>query len=362
MYIKTFTELCDYVNGLDITPAEKLMVLTADRSADDVPKLIDYMNSRNISFFGGIYPALLVGNNTERQGFIIQKFEPIYCSMVLPYLMSFKLDATSLHGSTAIVLADGLSNKFKDLTDTVFNKIGKGVKYIGGGAGFYDLNHRPCIYDNKGLYKDVLYICIIKAHLRLAVEHGWQKMLGPYLVTRSEGNVLIEIANQNAFEFYNDVIEGIENIRLSKEDFFSFAKEHPFGIDEEGQQNFYVRDPIYVNENNEIVCVANIPEGSDLYILKGNLSSLLGSSMIIAEYCAKRAPARYLPLLFDCISRAMFLEEHFNLELSYIQKLLNCTLEGALSIGEIASQNTGKLIIHNKSTILGLLWIPNQGK
>ena len=357
MYVRTYKELLNCIEGLTIEPSEKLMILTADQSANEVPKLIRFMNSQSISFFGGVYAALLVSNRNERQGFIIQKVKPLYCSLVLPYMMPFKLDPDSLKGSTAIVLVDGLSSKFKALTDTVSEKVGKGVKYIGGGAGFFDLNHRPCIYDNNGLHMDVLYICILKNHMELAVEHGWKKLDGPYVVTRSEGNILIEIDHQNAFGFYKDAIENIENVILSREEFFSFAKERPFGIEQVGKQSFFVRDPIRINEKDEIVCVANIPQKSEIYLLKGDLCSLLESSIEIAEHCASRAPSNYLPLLFDCISRAMFMDDKFDLELCNIQSLLEYPIEGALSIGEIASQTSGELIIHNKSTILGLLTI-----
>ncbi|EQB87342.1 hypothetical protein M918_09595 [Clostridium sp. BL8] len=37
------------------------------------------------------------------------------------------------------------------------------------------------------------------------------------------------------------------------------------------------------------------------------------------------------------------------------QSKLKYPVEGALSIGEISSQKNGELVIHNKSTILGLL-------
>ncbi|MBC9784068.1 FIST C-terminal domain-containing protein [Heliobacterium chlorum] len=355
MYKRTFRELADYIAQLDILPSEQLMILTADKSSHHVPELINLMNSKNMQFFGGVYAALLSGNKMEREGFIVQKYEPLYCSIVLPFLMRFNLDPKDLENTTALVLVDGLSSKFKDLTDTVYNKVGSNVTYIGGGAGHYDLQHRPCIYDHKGIYKDVLYICIVKGSTELAVEHGWRKMDGPFTITQSNGNTLAEIDYQNAFDVYKDIIEQEENLRISKEDFFSFAKDHPFGIQEKGHFEIVVRDPIGVNDNDEIVCIADIPKGSQVYVLKGNANTLLASSIQIAEYCAKRAPAKYRPLLFDCISRAMFLEERFDSELSNIQAYLKYPVEGALSIGEIASRKNGEIIIHNKSTILGLL-------
>lgn len=355
MYLVNFDQLKSYMEYLEVKPSEQVMVLVAGKSAQYVQDLQDYMNSKNIRFFGGIYAALLVESKTQYEGFLVQKYEPIYSSLVLPYMMRFKIEEDCLKDSTAIVLVDGLSSKMKDLTDTIYNKVGNKVKYIGGGAGFYDLKQRPCIFDNKGIYQDVLYICIIKEKMELAVKHGWNKLMGPFHVTKSEANVLSEIDNENALAVYRDMIEEVEGLRLGREDFFTYARDYPFGIVEKNQTEMVVRDPITINDQDEIICVAGIPQGSNLYLLKGNVDTLLESSVEIATYCAQKAPQRYVPLLFDCISRAMFMEDIFDMELANIQKRLKYKVEGALSIGEVSSTNNGELTIHNKSTILGLL-------
>jgi len=160
-----------------------------------------------------------------------------------------------------------------------------------------------------------------------------------------------------AFEVYRDVIEDHENITITKEDFYTYAKDHPFGVVIKGQSEIVVRDPIALDDKNDIICVAGIPYHSEIYVLKGNIDSLLSSSFEIAEYCAAKAPSNYIPLLFDCISRAMFMGNRFEEELNNIQDKLAFSVEGGLSIGEIASQRNGELIIHNKSTILGILAI-----
>jgi len=129
---------------------------------------------------------------------------------------------------------------------------------------------------------------------------------------------------------------------------------HPFGIDT-GFGRVIVRDPIAVNENGEIVCVATIPQGCQVHILKGDSRLLLDSSIRIAGICAADAPDEYTPLLFDCISRAMFLENKFTTELKNIQEKMRYEVEGALSIGEISSKANGEIVIHNKSTVLALL-------
>jgi hypothetical protein len=355
LYLKNIDELKMYMNAIKVEESEQLMILVGEKSAENVRVVMDFLNERKIKFFGGIYSRLLVGNKSFSEGFIIKKFEPVYSSIVLPYLMRFKTNLEVGQDYTAIVLVDGLSSKMKELTDTVYGKVGNKAKYVGGGAGYYDLKHRPCIFDNTGIYEDVLYVCIIKSDSKIAVKHGWNKLEGPFEVRESKGNVLCKLGNYGAFEVYRDVIEDEAHITLYKEDFFTYAKEHPFGIVQKGEGEVIVRDPITLNEDFEIVCVADIPEGSSVYVLKGNIDTLLRSSIEIADYCAANAPDKYTPLLFDCISRAMFMEERFEEELWNIQSRLNTKVYGALSIGEIASGNDGELIIHNKSTILGLV-------
>lgn len=355
MYLKTINELRNYLEVLAIKETEQIMVMVGDKSSDSVTELTELMNAKGIRFFGGIYPSLLVRDKSISEGFIINRVEPVYAAVVLPYLMRFKENLQASENYTAIVLVDGLSDKMKALTDTIFNKLGRKVKYIGGGAGFYDLRHRPCIFDNNGIYKDVLYVCIVKNDINLAVEHGWNKLEGPFSISEAKGNLLCKLDNYSAFEVYRDVIEETERITLYKEDFFIYAKDHPFGIVEKGEADVIVRDPIAVNENYEIVCVADIPSNSQLYILKGDENSLLRSSLQIAEYCSSKAPEKFKPLLFDCISRAMFLEDRFEEELSNIQRKMKYSVEGTLSIGEIATKSNGELVIHNKSTVLGLV-------
>ena len=354
MYFSNLDDFKVFAQDAVLSSSDQLMIMVGDRSADQVNDMIDFLNQKNISFFGGIFPGLIVGNRNVREGFIAEVLQPVYSSLVLPFMMRFAQDRESLKGYTAIVFVDGLSGRMKDLTDTLYGKLGAAVTYVGSGAGFYDLQHRPCIFNSKQLYQDSLYVCIVKNRTELAVERGWNKLDGPFFVKRSRDNILSDVDNYRAFELYRRVIEEEENLTLFKEDFFIYAKDHPFGILED-DGSLIVRDPIAVNNDDEIICVAGIPEGSEIYVLKGDAHTLLESSLKITAKCRKRAPGKYLPLLFDCISRAMFLEERFTDELDNIQSGLKYKVEGALSIGEIATRNNGELIIHNKSSVLAII-------
>ena len=179
MYFRTLGDFKNYVDCSDFSSSEQLMIMAGDRSAGQIPEMMELLNKRNISFFGAIFPEIIVGNRTRREGFVVEKLKPIYSSLVLPFMIKFLQDREKLRGATAIVFVDGLSSKMKDLTDTVFEKLGNTVTYVGGGAGFKDFKHRPCIFNSREIYKDALYVCIIKQHF-LAVEHGWKIMRGPF--------------------------------------------------------------------------------------------------------------------------------------------------------------------------------------
>lgn len=355
MYISSIKQLKLYIEQLTLSDGEELMVMVADGSADDVEQIREELNLKGIKFFGAIFPGLLNARKLERNGFIVDKVKVLYSTIVLPYMMRFKMDIEEIKGATAIVFNDGLSPKAQVLVDTLYGKLGNNVKYIGGGAGFYSLQHNLCIFDAKGIYKDVMYVCVIDSSVEIAVDHGWKRIQGPFQVTKSEDNVLSAIDNEIAFEVYKHVIEEEKNITLSKEDFFFYAKEFPFGI-KKGDKMDIVRDPISINEAEEIICVASIPEGSEVYVLNGDTDALLHSSKNIVSKCSQKGSGiKHIPLLFDCISRAMFMEERFEEELHNIQDKLNAHLFGALSIGEISSVEGGDIQIHNKSTVLGLL-------
>lgn len=355
MYLSTLNDLKYYVEELLINSDERLMVYVGDGCEKEVQDMMNYLNSKNILFFGGIFSKLLVGDRSLSKGYIVNKVKPIYCSMVLPNLMKFNEELNEKENYTTLIIADGLSSSFKELTDTVYEQLGNKVKYLGGGAGFYNLNHKPCIFDNDGITMDSLYVCIIKSDTKVAVEHGWNILKGPFNVTEANDNILSELDGESAFEKYKEILEDETGLAIYREDFFTYAKEYPFGIMNGTHLELVVRDPISVNDDSDIVCVADIPKNSNLFILSGNSRTLLESSLTIADRCSKIAPKKYKSLLFDCISRGMFLEGNFAIELANIQNRMNCTVEGVLSIGEIASKSDGSIVIQTKSTVLGLI-------
>lgn len=60
MHLKSFPQVKEYVENLEVKSTEQLMIIVAEKSSQNVGELIEYLNSKNIKFFGGIYPRLIV--------------------------------------------------------------------------------------------------------------------------------------------------------------------------------------------------------------------------------------------------------------------------------------------------------------
>jgi hypothetical protein len=93
-----------------------------------------------------------------------------------------------------------------------------------------------------------------------------------------------------------------------------------------------------------------------VYLLKGDPKNLVAAAGATARTLSimQESEEQDSVLLFDCISRALFLGDEFYRELETIGDNL-CKKDnffGALTIGEICSNTNGQVRLLNKSTVL----------
>ena len=93
-----------------------------------------------------------------------------------------------------------------------------------------------------------------------------------------------------------------------------------------------------------------------VYLLQGSVDSLLSSAEQAAILATKKIDDDDFSatMVFDCISRVLYLEDNFSKELDLIAK--HCSeqaLFGVLSFGEIVNSETGAIRLLNKSTVIG---------
>jgi hypothetical protein len=353
---RSIEEVCQNKSILSV------LVLSCDENQYTDVELNPFLQSLNISIFGGIFPQIIYGRKNFTKGNIIVGLEEDLQPVIIENLSSkseqiedeieqnFLLDKPI---DTMFVFVDGFSSTIATLIDELFNYFGLEHNYIGGGAGSLTFIQKPCIYTNRGLLEDAATIVATNLKSGIGVKHGWKEISGPYQITKSNKNIIEELDYKPAFEVYKEVIEANSNNRFNENNFFDIAKGYPFGISKIGSEKV-VRDPI-TTQNGSLICVGELHEGDYVDILMGENESLINAAKdayIIAKDNYKGENMQ-ITFFIDCISRVLFLGDDFKDELNIIPD--DFLAIGALTLGEIANSGQDYLEFYNKTSVVCVL-------
>ncbi len=358
-----------YIESLQPTEKEVVMLLFGEQNTPDIPALIQALNSKNIVFFGGVFPGIIYGNKKSTEGCIVKKFKMLGKPFLTQGISSAQFDKfteqvlpENSEQGTAIVLLDGLSNNVYRFLGRLNDLLGEQCYFIGGGAGSINLEQNPCIFSNEGFMADAAVVCVIDNQVRLGVRHGWQHLKGPFVATKTEGNTILQLNWEPALGIYASIIEDDCGEKIDKNNFARIALGYPFGILREKEDDI-VRDPISIGENGSIICTGEVPANSVLHVLKSNAETLLIAAQKAIADCGKQGG---LPIdaettfVVDCITRSIFLDHQFAEELEIIRSNLIINHPGQepfgiLSLGEMSSYGKGLLEVFNKTIVVGTL-------
>lgn len=349
--------ISNHVNG------NAALISVGEHTEVDINALILDLNQAGVTFMGGIFPKVIHGNSILDKGFVINTLSNVESLYVIENISSKDYSIPNINFNESkdyslFTYVDGLTSNISHYLGELYENYGMQTNYFGGGAGSLTLVQKPCVFTNDGLYQDAAVFCVLNMASRIGVGHGWSKVDGPFIVTKAEGNVIKELNWENPFEVYKAVVEKHSGKTFTDDNFFDIAKGYPFGILKEDAECI-VRDPLMVNENNQLVCVGELEDNMVVDILNGNGASLIAASKKATEDSVKQATAPHKAILIDCISRILFLEDNFDKELSTITETIKSefpevSIGGALTLGEISSYGEGFLEFYNKTVVIGL--------
>jgi len=253
---------------------------------------------------------------------------------------------------------DGLTSNTAPFLSEVYNNYGNALHYLGAGAGSLSFEKYPCLFTKEGFYQDCAIISFLPLKSKLGVKHGWEKIKGPLVATKTNKNTIIELNWENAFEVYKKAIEEDSNIKIDQQNFFEVSKGFPFGMYKKDLEDV-VRDPIAVSDIGELICIGEVPENTVLNILKGEKESLIYAAGSAANKCKIDDKENISnSIVIDCITRALFLEEDYSKELVAVESELSSKTipVGILTLGEISSYGLGILEMFNKTIVVGVLY------
>lgn len=349
---------------------KSIIILTATQAHWSLAELNPLLLNCPVPIFGGIFPLVITKSGCHTDKTLVLGLQCSFKLAVINDLSSQTAYKQTLVNSqfsgvtkntTLMVFVDGLAKNVERLVEDIYDVFGAIPNTIGGGAGALDFIQRPCVITPQGVLSDAALIAYSDVSSYPAFAHGWEVLDGPFLITEAAANTVQSINFLPAFEFYKARIEALSNHNFAQQEFFDIAKNFPLGI-ASIDSDILVRDPLK-RLDNDLFCVGELPQNSTVYLLQGDVDGLIQAS----GAAATQAYASYdvangvtqketFALIFDCISRQLFLGEQYPRVLDKIQTTLGSRTQifGVLSLGEIANSICGPIELLNKTTLIAI--------
>ena len=269
-------------------------------------------------------------------------------SRPLACILADRLNAADLKG--IFVLSDGLNINGSELAAGFNDRLSNSVVVTGGLAGDGERFAQTWVLKNGkpqrnliaalGFYGDI--------HIGHGSQGGW-KPFGPAReVTRSEHNVLYELAGTPALALYKtylgEMASGLPATGLR----------FPLALSQANDNNELVRTILAIDEAAQsLIFAGDVPVGSQAQLMRANLDQLLEGAEEAALMCDAETDDPILAIAISCVGRRMVMGADAEEEVEAVLDNLppSTTQIGFYSYGEIspANKDKGHCHLHNQT-------------
>lgn len=256
-----------------------------------------------------------------------------------------------------LVFSDGLEVNGSSLIRGMKEQLPRGVQVTGGLAGDGELFESTLTCCGSSARSGmVAAVGFYGGGLRVGFGSlgGWDPFGPERIVTRSEGNVLIELDGKNALDLYKLYLgEYAEQLPAS-------ALLFPLSLKLPGGDRV-VRTVLTVDEQAGTMTFAgDLPEGHHARLMKANFERLIDGAVGAASLSQDVLGVHQaeLGILISCVGRRMVLGQRIEEELESVREVVGGTaaLTGFYSYGEIAPLMAAKPCeLHNQTMTITLL-------
>jgi hypothetical protein len=331
---------------------ELLVLLIAENTDFDMEKLLIFNNS----VFGAIFPQIIFQDHYYETGLLVLTLaQDEYHVFLMPDMKSPSFEEIDNAAKSLLMFVDGSYGQIECFLEELFLYTDEGLCIIGGSAGKRSFPQDPVIFDQNGMYKNAALFISSSAHIGVGVNHGWKTIDGPFTVTSAAGNLLKEINNQNAFEFYASCLYRNKRLSLNRDNFFEISKTYPIGIKTFDYEPV-VRNPINF-DGNGLFLAGRIEKDGIIFLLEGDADGLIEAARQASEDAVSNLgeiPNRLF--IIDSISRSLLLKDAFQKEIESIHSLApSAVMFGVLAFGEIANRSDRYIEFFNKTCVIGAI-------
>ena len=253
-----------------------------------------------------------------------------------------------------LIISEGSFINGTELINELIFQTKESVPIFGGLAGdeYYfektvvGLNHdaSPGKVVAVGFYGDAL-------HFGFGSEGGWSDFGPEREVTHSDKNVLYKIGDRSALDLYKEYLGKYADELPSSSLYF------PLSMKENKDSEPVVRTILSIDEDKKSMTFAgNIPIGSSVRFMKGNIDKLIDASYhAAAEIYKNQDDQPELAFLVSCVGRKIVLGNRIEEEIEVVKEVFGNEMLvcGFYSYGEISpTQNKVACELHNQTMTL----------
>lgn len=344
------------------------LVLLADWHGEALAEIAATLESAGIRACGALFPGLIDGGAVRHKGAIVVALpgESRWAIADLaPGSVSWRQPPPSLEGCgdvSSIVLVDCLGPNVAGLLEALYDLYGHGLPQFGAGAGYHDLRVAPTLFAAGSALANAGLTILVPERFTVRVRHGWRRVRGPFVASRTRGSKLLELNWEPAGRFYRQQVEAENPALTGRPVFPDLNSSYPLGIGRDGSEDV-IRDPMGVDEADQgIALLSDLRENTLLYLVHGDRGSLVAAAREAVAACAAPGDVARC-LVSDCFSRALMLGDAFPEELAAVgEELAKFTAtrpEGVLALGEIATDGRQPIEFFNKTFVVALAHTPS---
>ena len=247
----------------------------------------------------------------------------------------FLSDGINVNGSK---LAEGFSAVFQDEVSVSGGLAGDGSDFNETWV-FVDGEPKSSYIAAVGMYGD-------KIRVGHGSKGGWDIFGLDREITKSNGNILLELDGQPALELYKSYLgEYASGLPAS-------ALMFPLEMKEKNKEKETVRTILQVSEeNNSMTFAGDLPEGSVVRLMRANLDRLIDGARTAAESAFIEADGDIAVIAISCVGRRLVLGARTEDELDEVRETFpgNSVLSGFYSYGEVTTDSNGVCDLHNQT-------------
>lgn len=258
---------------------------------------------------------------------------------------------------SALVMADALAGYADVLVDELTLATGGQYQFFGGGAGDNAQFQRTSVFYGREVLADaaVALEMLTEKPIGVGVRHGWTPASAPFRVTQAEGMRLVSLNGLPAVEAFEAHARATGQ-SLDRTAPIPFFLHNILGIESGDAQR--LRVPLAVLPDGSVLCAAEVPQGSVVYIMRVSAASAVEAAQE-ATHAALAAIGEHKPqaaLFFDCVATRLRMGEQFGAEVATVRdQLAGADLLGCNTHGQIARAEGQFEGFHNCTAVVAVL-------